>query len=145
MYEVIKTINGIGYRYQQETYRENGRVKTRSVYIGPVDGGRRKKGKLTEFVRELVKKKDRREDHGESEAEANARVAREDAQRAKDDRVNDLLTAPSISLEGIAEVSASQQDSKVGVTDVAADSGHETDSAAEAGSDTGESGTAPAE
>ena len=110
MYEIIKTINGIGYRYQQETYRENGRVKTRSVYIGPVDGGRRKRGKLTEFVRELVKKKDRREDIGESDAEASARVAREDAQRAKDARVNDLLTAPSISLEGIAEVAEKQSE-----------------------------------
>lgn len=110
MYEIIKTINGIGYRYQQETYRENWRVKTRSVYIGPVDGGRRKRGKLTEFVRELVKKKDRREDIGESDAEASARVAREDAQRAKDARVNDLLTAPSISLEGIAEVAEKQSE-----------------------------------
>ena len=144
MYECIKTINGIEYRYQQETYRENGKVKTRSVYIGPVDGGRRKKG-LTGFVQNLVKKKDRREDIGESDAEASARVAREDTQRAKNERVNGLLTAPSISLGAIGEISASQQDSKEGVTNVAADSGHETGSAAEAGSDTGESGTAPGE
>ena len=106
-YVVVKTINGRQYRYEQETYRECGKVRTRSTYIGPVDGGRRKKG-LTAALRELVKKKDRREDFGESKAEASARVAREDAERAKDARVNELLTAASISLEGIAEISASQ-------------------------------------
>jgi hypothetical protein len=107
MYEVIKTIKGRQYRYEQETYRENGRVRTHSVYIGPVDGGRRRKG-LTGLLQELVKKKDRREDYGESEVEASARVAREDAERATDARVNELLTAPTISLEGVAEISASQ-------------------------------------
>ena len=106
-YVVVKNINGRQYRYEQETYREGDKVRTRSTYIGPVDGGRRKKG-VTGFLQELVKKKDRREDHGESEDEARARVAREDAQRTKDARVKDLLTAPSISLDGIAEISASQ-------------------------------------
>lgn len=40
-YIVIKTINGRRYRYRQKTWRENGRVRTRSEYIGPasdVDG-----------------------------------------------------------------------------------------------------------
>jgi len=106
-YEVIKTINGRQYRYEQETYRENGKVRTRSTYIGPVDGGRRRKG-LTGFLQELVRKKDRRVDMGETEAEASARVAREDAERAKDARVNELLTASSISLEGIAEIAEKQ-------------------------------------
>ena len=34
-YIVIKTINGRRYRYRQKTWRENGRVRTRSEYIGP--------------------------------------------------------------------------------------------------------------
>jgi hypothetical protein len=34
-YIVIKMINGCRYRYRQKTWRENGRVRTRSEYIGP--------------------------------------------------------------------------------------------------------------
>jgi antirestriction protein ArdC len=34
-YFVIKTIHGRRYRYRQKTWRENGRVRTRSEYIGP--------------------------------------------------------------------------------------------------------------
>jgi hypothetical protein len=108
-YVVVKTINGREYRYEQETYREGGKVRTRSTYIGPVDGGRRKKG-LTAAVRALVKKKDRREDIGESPAEVSARVAREDAERAENDRINNLLTASSISLGAIGEIAASQSE-----------------------------------
>src|SRR5438128_2414384 len=33
-YIVIKTINGRRYRYRQKTWREGGRVRTRSEYIG---------------------------------------------------------------------------------------------------------------
>ena len=36
-YIVVKTINGRRYRYRQKTWRENGRVRTRSEYIGPAD------------------------------------------------------------------------------------------------------------
>ncbi len=38
MYRVIKTINGRRYFYDQTTWREAGKVKTRSIYVGPVDG-----------------------------------------------------------------------------------------------------------
>ncbi len=37
-YVVIKTIKGRRYRYRQRTWRENGRVRCKSEYIGPVDG-----------------------------------------------------------------------------------------------------------
>jgi len=37
MVYVIKTISGRRYRYWQESKRVDGRVKTTSVYIGPVD------------------------------------------------------------------------------------------------------------
>lgn len=36
-YIVVKTINGRRYRYRQKTWREGGRVRTRSEYIGPAD------------------------------------------------------------------------------------------------------------
>jgi hypothetical protein len=36
--EVIKTVKNRRYRYAQRSYREGGKVKTKSVYIGPVDG-----------------------------------------------------------------------------------------------------------
>ena len=37
-YECIKTIRGRKYRYEQRSYREDGRVRTESKYLGPVDG-----------------------------------------------------------------------------------------------------------
>jgi antirestriction protein ArdC len=37
-YIVIKTIKSRRYYYRQKTWRENGRVRTLSQYIGPVDG-----------------------------------------------------------------------------------------------------------
>lgn len=36
-YRVVKKINGSHYLYEQETYREGGKVRTRSQYIGAVD------------------------------------------------------------------------------------------------------------
>lgn len=42
-YTVIKTINGRKYEYMQTSYREGGKVRTKSVYIGPVGGRKRKK------------------------------------------------------------------------------------------------------
>jgi len=36
-YRVVKKINGRSYLYEQETYREGGKVRTRSQYIGAVD------------------------------------------------------------------------------------------------------------
>jgi hypothetical protein len=42
-YEVIKTIGGRRYRYLQKTYRVGGKVKTKSIYLGPVDPPRRRK------------------------------------------------------------------------------------------------------
>ena len=46
-YIVVKTINGHRYRYRQKTWRENGRVRTKSEYLGPVDPKRSKHPDLT--------------------------------------------------------------------------------------------------
>ena len=44
-YDVIKTVKGRQYRYLQESYRDGGKVKTRSIYLGPVDAvNRRREG-----------------------------------------------------------------------------------------------------
>jgi hypothetical protein len=43
-YIVIKTIKGRQYRYQQRTYRQGRKVRTDTIYLGPVDGGTRGKG-----------------------------------------------------------------------------------------------------
>lgn len=148
-YVVTKTINGRQYRYLQTTWREGGRMRTKSEYLGPVGGSDRgapSRGKVssatsaseslvdsddaspregteaegaarsaerpvigvTEFLRALVRKRDRREDIGETEDEARDRVAREDAQRARNDRVNELLTGKSITLDAVAEIAGLQ-------------------------------------
>jgi len=43
---VTKTIRGRAYLYRQHSCRVGGKVVTKSTYIGPVDGGRRRKGML---------------------------------------------------------------------------------------------------
>jgi hypothetical protein len=106
-YEVIKTIGGRQYRYLQETYRESGRVRTRNTYLGPVDGGVRRRGGVTALLQGLVRKKDRH-DFGESEIQSGERVAREDRERAKQARVNELLSDSTISLDAINEIAESQ-------------------------------------
>jgi hypothetical protein len=42
-YRVTKTIKGHQYLYEQQTYREGGRVRTRNRYMGPASGGRASK------------------------------------------------------------------------------------------------------
>lgn len=38
-YIVVKTIKGHRYRYRQRTWRENGKMRTESVYLGPASAG----------------------------------------------------------------------------------------------------------
>jgi hypothetical protein len=103
-YHVIKTVGGRQYRYLQRSYRDGGRVRTKSIYLGPVDATRRKRGLLREMIDELVRKPAWRE----SERDLQERLARETAERAVVDRNNELLTAPSITLDAIQEIAASQ-------------------------------------
>jgi hypothetical protein len=197
---VIKTIKGRRYRYRQRTWRENGRVRCKSEYIGPVDatffrgggkgsmpsrmtaqdvlnyeagelgnsldiangvelsavpserlqwvtkskkaasqygdvsrvpvaehrviardrfGGflievlpRERASGVTEFLRDMVRKKNRDDDRGETESQVRERVAIEDAERARNDRVNDLLTADTISLDAVNEIADMQADAQ---------------------------------
>jgi len=53
-YRVVKTVKGRRYIYEQRTWREGKRVRTESIYIGPADGGskrRRLRRKIAEFIR----------------------------------------------------------------------------------------------
>ncbi len=59
MYVVVKKIKGRRYLYRQRTWREGKRVRTESVYIGALDGGRgspgdggrkRKRGGILGFI-----------------------------------------------------------------------------------------------
>lgn len=45
-YIVTKTIKGRDYRYLQRSYRDGGRVRTQSVYLGPANGEPRRKNLL---------------------------------------------------------------------------------------------------
>jgi len=104
---VIKTINGRQYRYLQETYRESGSVRTRNSYLGPVDGGVRRRGGVTGLLQGLVRKKNR-DDFGETESQARERVAREDRERVKQARANEQLTGATISLGAMNDIAESQ-------------------------------------
>ena len=73
---------------------------------------RRRANGVSEFLKELVRKRDRADDFGETEAQVRERVAIEDAERAKDARVNDLLTAPTISLDAVEEIADMQADAQ---------------------------------
>jgi hypothetical protein len=105
-YEVTKTIHGRQYRYRQWTYRgADGRVRTGNEYLGPVDGGRRRKRGISGVLDDLVRKRDKKV---ETEEEMRARVAREDAEYAQQVHINDLLAAPTISLDAINEIAGAQ-------------------------------------
>ncbi|MGD0643266.1 MAG: hypothetical protein ABSC22_21205 [Roseiarcus sp.] len=199
-YIVIKTIKGRRYRYRQRTWRENGRMRCKSEYIGPVDatyfrgggtgsmpsgmtaqdvlnyemgelgnsldiadgvelsavpserlrwvtkskkaaceygevsrvpvaehrviacdrcGGflieilpRERAAGVTDFLRDMVRKKNRDDDRGETESQVRERAAIEDAERARNDRVDDLLTADTIALEAVSEIAGMQADAQ---------------------------------
>ncbi len=56
-YTVVKTIKGRRYRYLQTSWREGRRVRTKSVYLGPLDGAgrtanrKRGTGRLAECIK----------------------------------------------------------------------------------------------
>jgi hypothetical protein len=67
-YIVIKTIKGKQYRYQQRSYREGGRVRTESIYMGPIGGGTRRKGLLLRRIGDLIEANRSRVHHFDEEA-----------------------------------------------------------------------------
>jgi len=54
VYRVIKTVKGRRYIYEQRTWRVGERVHTECRYVGPADGGRRRRRlarKIADFVK----------------------------------------------------------------------------------------------
>ena len=85
-YIVIKTIKGRQYQYQQRTYREGGRVRTESIYIGPVGGGIRRKTvarTIGGFIRANMTPRRGLPDDETMLKQYNDKVARETAARDK--------------------------------------------------------------
>ena len=91
MYIVIKTIKGRQYQYQQRTYRAAGRVRTESIYIGPVGGSARlqkaKRGSEG-FIRANLTRRHGLPDDETMLKQYNDKVARE--QDARDKALADL-------------------------------------------------------
>jgi hypothetical protein len=85
-YIVIKTIKGRQYRYQQRSYRQGGKVRTETIYLGPVDGGRRRRGLLRRIGDLIDANRKQRTDLPNMEAlliQYNEVVERERQERAK--------------------------------------------------------------
>ena len=83
-YRVIKTIKGRRYIYEQCTWREGKRVRTKSLYVGPADGapsGRRLMRKIDTFIKANMTPRHAVIDEYRMLQQHNERVAREDQQR----------------------------------------------------------------
>jgi hypothetical protein len=90
-YIVVKTIKGRQYRYQQRTYRQGGKVRTETIYLGPVGGGIRRKGVLRsvgDFIRANMTPRHGLPDEETMLKQYNEKVARE--QQARDKLIADL-------------------------------------------------------
>ena len=85
-YIVIKTIKGRQYQYLQRTYRQGGKVRTETVYLGPVNGGGRRRGLLRrvgDFVRANLTPRHGLPDEETMLRQYNDRVERERRERDK--------------------------------------------------------------
>jgi hypothetical protein len=78
---VIKTIRGRQYRYEQKSRRIGGKVVTKSVYIGPVGGGVRRKGVVAR-IGEFLATNLRREHYFDWEAALREQQQRDQQQAA---------------------------------------------------------------
>jgi hypothetical protein len=92
-YRVVKAIKGRRYLYEQRTWRDGGRVRTESRYIGPLDGTprRRRLGqKIADFIkanmatdREVITEEMLQQYNGRIEEKERARLAKLDDLYAK--------------------------------------------------------------
>ena len=101
-YIVIKSIKGRQYRYQQRTYREGGRVKTESIYLGPVAGSPRRKGILAgigDLVRSNFPRRNGLPDEETMLRQYNAKVEREN--QARNNLLADLHAQFGLTLGGV--------------------------------------------
>jgi hypothetical protein len=99
-YHVIRTINGRRYRYLQRSVREGRKVRSEYVYLGPVDD---EPQSFTEELKNMV-----RTSYEFTEEQERQQFAQQQAEYAQCDRVNELLTAETITLQGINEIADAQ-------------------------------------
>jgi hypothetical protein len=112
-YHVTRTINGRRYHYLQRSVREGRKVRTEYIYLGPAEAGARKrKGMLASLAEELqnaVKKS-----YELTDEQIAQELARQTAEYKHRDHINGLLTAETISLQGINEIAEAQKESPAG-------------------------------
>jgi hypothetical protein len=107
-YIVIKTIKGRQYQYQQRSYRQGGKVRTETIYLGPVDGGSRRKGvlrRIGEFI-----EVNRTPKHGLPDDETVLRQYNEKVERdrlAREKVLDELHSLYGLRMSGPSQVPAS--------------------------------------
>lgn len=128
MYVVTRTIKGRHYRYLQRSYRQDGKVRTESIYLGPVHAVRRMAKAVTDFVQaqqlapedraqlaaaNAVEKieREQRERFGETAEERSARERQEALDRLHE--LYGLRLSGDVSQQnvGIVEPTSTDQDS----------------------------------
>lgn len=90
-YRVIKTVKGRRYIYEQRTWREGKRVRSESRYIGPADGGPRRRHllrKIAAFIKANMTPRQTIVDEEEMLKDYNERAVRE--QQAREALLGDL-------------------------------------------------------
>jgi len=102
-YHVIRTINGRRYRYLQRSVREGKRVRSEYVYLGPEEPP---EYTLSEELKNMVRKT-----YELTDEEVRLEAERQQEFYAQRDRINELLTADTISLAGLQEVADAQKES----------------------------------
>ena len=103
----IPKIKGRHYRYREERWRDGGKVRSRSICLGPVGGDEPEGG----FIRQLFRVRTHGFDWAAIEREELARQQREaDAQKAFADKMHQLygmnLATPAVPVEKVASVEA---------------------------------------
>jgi hypothetical protein len=83
-------------------------VRTWSEYLGPVDGAARPPKRRVKAALDAIVGLAKRGPDYEPEVVLQARLAREQAERDKQDRINTLLTSSSISLEDLNKIADAQ-------------------------------------
>lgn len=109
-YIVIKTIKGRQYRYQQRSYRQGGKVRTETIYLGPVDGGSRRKGVLRRIGDLIEANRTRR--HGLPDEETMLRQYNEKIERgrrARDQALHELHSLYGLKMSANPEQARAQE------------------------------------
>lgn len=100
-YEVIKTVKGKKYRYRQTSFRQGGKVRTKSVYLGPVSA-------IATFIGDQIRRQTFGLDEDAANRQFNEREARDAADRQA--KVDQLHASYGLRLPGEEPAEQSQTD-----------------------------------